>query len=163
MADQWGPEWAQAVATFICFERDAQFPTKELRLPGSVHRPVAIKTWYFEKRAMSGAQWEAHGTGDSDAFGKRWWLWWADIQPEGRQIKGDAVPDVDGSTLDWTRLCKPGPTGVLLALVTLIWWKKMLGGVESDSWTKAVVDVEAALRYSRQEATPNDAPKKKRK
>ncbi|KAF7967885.1 hypothetical protein HWV62_32828 [Athelia sp. TMB] len=163
VADQWGPEWAQAVATFVQCEREAQFTAKEFRLPSSTHRPECIKTWFGQKRPMSGPQWEGHGTGDGAAFGVSWWAWWADIQPDGRQVQGDIVPDTDGSMLDWTRLCKPGPSGILLVMVALVWWKKMLDGAMSDSWTRAVLDVEAAIRHSRLPAPKsNGAPQKKR-
>ncbi|KAF7983599.1 hypothetical protein HWV62_20501 [Athelia sp. TMB] len=166
VADKWGAEWAQLVATFIQFERNAGFTTKEYRLPASSLRPAAFKAWFAMKRPTSGPSWEELGTGDSLAYGKAWWAWWADMQPPSRQIEGDMAPDTDGSALDWTRLCKPGAYGIMLVLVSLMWWKNMLGELVDSSWTRAVLDVEAVLRWSLKPApatsAPKPAPKRKR-
>ncbi|KAF7974194.1 hypothetical protein HWV62_13241 [Athelia sp. TMB] len=162
VADRWGTEWAQLVAAFINFERDAGFSTQELRLPSSDLRPLLIKTWFGFKRVVKGDQWEELGTGDGAAFGASWWAWWTDIQPGGRQVEGDTIYGADGSLLDWKRLCKPGPTGIFLVLITLVWWRKMLGAEDDSSWRIAVRDVRNVLERSRQ-PVPTAAVTKKRK
>lgn len=117
------------------------------------------------KRAVTGPSWENLGTGDALAYGAAWWAWWADMQLSGRQIEGDIAPDTDDSILDWTRLCKPGPFGIILVLISLVWWKNMLNGSENPSWTRAVLDVEAVLSCSLKPAAATSAPvaPKKRK
>ncbi|KAF7973149.1 hypothetical protein HWV62_15923 [Athelia sp. TMB] len=153
VAEQWGSTWAELVATFIQFERDADFTSKKFQLPRSDLRPKCLKVWFDEKRPMVGTQWEEHAVGDGTAFGEEWWTWWTSIQP---------AQTAEGAQ-DWGRLCKPGPTGIFLVLVTLVWWRKMLGDADSPSWANAVTAVDSALKLSRASAAiPKLQTKRKR-
>ena len=162
VADKWGSEWARLVAAFVSFEREAGFNMQELRLPSSELRPPSVKTWYSQKRAMKGNQWEELGTGDGAAFGTSWWAWWTDIQPAGREVGGDTMHGADGSLIDWRRLCKSGPTGIFVVLITLVWWKMKLEAEDDSSWKTAMRDVQNVLERLRQPEPTTAAPKKRK-
>lgn len=105
VSTKWGLDWAQCVVALVELECHAKFTTKQCRLPVSKH-PSRFKTWLGLKRVTSGADWESLGNGDSTEFGVQWWGWWADLKPDDKP------------------LYKPGPTGMLLVLIGLVWWKR---------------------------------------
>ncbi|KAF7969250.1 hypothetical protein HWV62_27834 [Athelia sp. TMB] len=159
-AQQWGDLWCNCVSAFLAFERSRGFSMKSYQLP-TTKRPALIKKWLNLHRPSSGANWDALGNGDGAAYGVAWWAWWVEIQPKGRRSEGEfALARRDAGPLSWRCLSKSGPSGLLLVLVSLLWWKMMVGNAD-DNWREAVVDVTWALHEMK--STPAEPESKKRK
>lgn len=75
------------------------------------------------------------------AFVKNWWLWWTQLQPSWREHDLEGRPILDGIVGGgWGKnLCRPGNNGVLLLLLSLVWWKEAASNV--GGWDLAVHDV----------------------
>ncbi|KZP14612.1 hypothetical protein FIBSPDRAFT_751613 [Athelia psychrophila] len=142
---RWGTHWEHCVTVFLELEQQAGFTLKLYQLPKSPQRPAALAQWVHSKRVTSGPIWDALNIGDASQFTVVWWDWWASIQPAGRAT-GNSISLNKADGLDWTRICKPGPNGLLNVLVALVWWRNMThSGVATQKWGKAVVDVAWAM------------------
>lgn len=77
---------------------------------------------------------------DIDDYASTWWKWWASIQPEWRtsgNLKFRRNPP--GS---WSVLAHPGKNGMLIVIMSLVWWADALADANDDhSWKGAVNDV----------------------
>ena len=143
----WGPLWLQCVAAFVEFEKASGFPEKDTRLPSSAARPIEVKQWFSSSRKTSGTVWVGLGMGDAEDFGRRWWAWWFNIQPQSRthDESGKLSQTLDG--IDLSSLRRAGSSGVHLVLVCLIWWREKLGTAADKDWLKAVADVAFILGH----------------
>lgn len=141
----WGTLWEHCVKVFLDLEQEEGFTVKSHQLPKSAQRPAALAQWIQCKRITSGPVWDAFNVGDGCEFAEIWWEWWRSIQPTGRTTsKSASLNKADG--LDWKRLRKPGPNGLLVVLVALVWWRNMeQSEVVAQRWRKAVEDVTWAM------------------
>lgn len=147
---KWGELWADCVAAFVMFEKNAGFGLHDMRLPSLASRPSQMGEWFKYGRKLSGQVWEGFCKGDADAFGERWGKWWSDLQPEGRHRDGCGVFLKDNVDVNWRCLRKPGGNGVFLILVALVWWREMIDaqGLQpsrTKNWEDSVEDVKWAL------------------
>ncbi|KAF8575380.1 hypothetical protein K439DRAFT_1300968, partial [Ramaria rubella] len=55
---------------------------------------------------------------DTTIYEQQWSLWWATIQPDwrGGHAREHANPR------DWTKLHQGGKSGIVLVMITLMWW-----------------------------------------
>jgi len=97
---RWDKEWADCVNTFLTFEKAAKSTTKDNCLPVVKSRPQELGKWFKIGRKTTGSAWDNFCAGDADDFGKRWKVWWNDIQPETRK-RGE---DVNMDNIDWRAL-----------------------------------------------------------
>ncbi|KAJ7921291.1 hypothetical protein B0H13DRAFT_1604732, partial [Mycena leptocephala] len=77
---------------------------------------------------------------NADTFGKGWWVWWLDINPDWRS---DMRP-LSRGTGSWDCLDLYGQNGFLNVLVTLKWWRDAMS-VPLPNWEEAVNDVKWVL------------------
>lgn len=143
---EWGTPWEHCAAAFLDLEQAAGFEMKSYQLPKSTKRPAALAQWIQSKRVTSGPVWDGLSVGDVSEFAGIWWEWWRAIQPAGRTTsESGSLSRVDG--LDWKRLHKSGPNGLLLVLVVLVFWRNMARGdkVAAGKWGEAVEDVTWAM------------------
>lgn len=139
--NSWGELWTSCFMALAAFERAQGSGCKPGQLPNSNKRPGLIKKWIALHRPMSGPEWDALGSGDGVAYGELWWTWWMQIQPPGRRVEADFVlARRDAGPITWTRLSKSGSNGMFIVLVSLAWWKMMIGDAD-DNWRKAITDV----------------------
>lgn len=105
-------------------------------------RPKELGEWFKIGRKTSGSGWTNLCAGDPDSLGTRWKSWWSNLQPATRKESFGIREERD---LDWSILLKPGPSGIFLVLVALLWWRARLGSnAEADSlliWNDSVEDV----------------------
>jgi hypothetical protein len=123
------------------FEKALGFPEKDMHLLSSAARLIEMKQWFSSSRKTLGTVWVGLGTGDAEDFGRRWWAWWFNIQPQSRTLNesGKLLQTLDG--IDWSSLQKAGGSGVHSVLVCLVWWRQKLDMAVDEDWLKAVTDV----------------------
>ncbi|KAF8122729.1 hypothetical protein K438DRAFT_2004162 [Mycena galopus ATCC 62051] len=136
-----GVEWEFCVEQFIALERARGFPAKEtLAVPqGNAElRPEEIPV--FMRRAR---KWEkdnplilAPGPIEvQGSFAKRWWDWWARVQPEShtlpsRKLMSSRHVDVE----EWEDISQMvGRNGMLLYVGALLWWGEAAASAEEGS------------------------------
>ncbi|KAJ7805262.1 hypothetical protein B0H14DRAFT_2268733, partial [Mycena olivaceomarginata] len=76
-----------------------------------------------------------------EAFGRQFWAWWVDINPEWRTKQ---QPMMRGDSPSWTSLDFHGQNGFLNVMVCLKWWRDVMK-TPSPDWEEAVDDVTWAL------------------
>jgi hypothetical protein len=81
---------------------------------------------------------------NSTEYGKTWWGWWGFLAPAWRAKDEEGRPVIRNEG-DWGALIHPGGNGILVVILALLWWREAENGHVSDSWHKAVVDVEWVL------------------
>ena len=77
-------------------------------------------------------------------FVVKWHKWWSQLQPSSRRdyiSDGLLEPSV---SMDWTRMQKWGKDGMIIVLMSLVWWG-MASSTDAE-WLKAVQDVSKVLR-----------------
>ena len=65
------------------------------------------------------------------------------MQPSWRPVAADGWPVRSGNG-DWDGLLKPGKTGFILVLMSLLWWRKA-PGASLAAWEEAIGDVHWVL------------------
>lgn len=79
----------------------------------------------------SGRKYENQLITDINVFEKKWWAWWYEIQPAARQLRGGqgALQGPNSTALkrpsevqDWKKLHKTGTNGLILVILSLVWW-----------------------------------------
>lgn len=75
-------------------------------------------------------------------YAASWWMWWTGIQPDWR-IPGEdgARPSTDVEPGPWDDLERPGTNGMLVILLSLMWWREIATEATIHDWTEAVRDV----------------------
>jgi hypothetical protein len=139
----WGPLWLQCVSAFVKFEKASGFPEKDTHLPSSAARPIEVKQWFSSSCQTSGTVWVGLGMGDAKDFGRRWWVWWFDIQLKSRTLdkSGKLLQTLDG--IDWSSLQKAGSSGVHLVLVCLVWWRQKMGMAADEGCCRCGIHIGA--------------------
>ena len=130
----WGIEWLACVREFVLFQQAAGFPDGGASYPPATDvRPPEIGAWMKNRRP-----WRDVEIKDVEKFARQWRAWWNTLQPKSRS--GEAEPTVD---MDWSQLQKPGKNGILLIMMSLVWWGKASN--RDEGWSKAISDVSAVL------------------
>ncbi len=134
----WGALWEHCVATFVEIERFAQFQPRGTLQKPTDGRPSEVAAWM--KRARKLADYPIENV---DSFGDAWLSWWRNNQPDSD------LNEATSSTVDWTVLYVTGPNGIRLFLLTLAWWRSVLGDKEEGraQWLDALSQVQVALDF----------------
>lgn len=105
--------------------------------------PDQIKWWIARKRSYD----LLPSIPDIHQFGKAWLQWWAALQPPWRKpIGGSALPPAVYTSGDdnWGSLRVSGKNGVIILLISLVWWGRAGGSLTQD-WKLAVSDLKRCL------------------
>jgi hypothetical protein len=82
-----------------------------------------------------------------DDFSTDWWQWWEILQPEWRGDGPDFSRDIPEDA-SWTEICKGGPNGFFIILLSIAWWgvavQDQSSGIQGD-WYDAYEDVSWVL------------------
>ncbi len=100
----------------------------EGRLP-KPHRPDQVEQWTKCARKL---EWDPK-IADLAAYKMTWYKWYASLMPASRQtpekwpLARDIRPDET-----WPILMQSGPNGLTIIMITLYWWSRAAGGLDSD-------------------------------
>ncbi|TFK77909.1 hypothetical protein K466DRAFT_439041, partial [Polyporus arcularius HHB13444] len=75
-----------------------------------------------------------------DKYAASWWTWWTSLQPEWCAMDSNNWPVMCGEG-PWDALVQPGQNGMLLVLVSLVWWHGILTDESCREWDAAVREV----------------------
>lgn len=104
----------------------------------TILRPNELLQWINRDRP-----WEHIEIGKPSEFGVRWCAWWESLQPDERSNMATEVLLEPNMDMNWWTVQKPGKNGLLLAMVSLVWWG--WAGRQSKKWKLAVRDVGAVI------------------
>ncbi|RDX40784.1 hypothetical protein OH76DRAFT_1365665, partial [Lentinus brumalis] len=133
-----GPHFARAVGWWATLERSYKWQSSRSGL-GTHGRPPAIRHWLqinrrdYHKRPP---------IDNEEEFSKSWWVWWTSLQPEWRQLDARGRPVMNDTVADdWEPLTRPGLNGLLIVLLSLLWWKEIATQATEPDWDQAARDV----------------------
>lgn len=81
---------------------------------------------------------------DVAEFERMFKVWWSSLQPVSH-VKNRCLL-LATKEINWRKVNKAGPGGLVLVLLTLTWWKVACGGTSSIKWELVVEDVAAVLQ-----------------
>lgn len=114
---------------------------------GTDHRPPEVHHWLrVQRRNLH----KPPNINDEHRYGASWWQWWASLQPDWRPRDEDGRPILGGSG-DWEVLTRPGRNGLLIVLLSLVWWHDAAESTRSE-WEAAVKDVSWVVACMAQQA-----------
>jgi len=135
----WGILWLLCLQAFVDFQQRAGFPDGGPSFPPSTSvRPREISVWM-----KNGRRWTDVDLDDTERFGKQWWDWWHSLQPKSRIRRYQSRSTSPTLEMDWSGLQKPGKNGILLVMISLVWWGS--ASSRDESWLAAIVDVTEVL------------------
>ncbi|KAI9070334.1 hypothetical protein FKP32DRAFT_1558137, partial [Trametes sanguinea] len=133
---QLGSDFTHALEWWAVLERGYNFDTSTRGLP-SKYRPPQVANWMrINWRELE----KPPHIPDMDQYRESWWLWWSGIQPAWRTKDSAGHPEIGGNG-DWDCLEKPGKNGILIVLLSLVWWKQQSPAASVGDWEAAVRDV----------------------
>ncbi|KAI0716930.1 hypothetical protein C8Q76DRAFT_616890, partial [Earliella scabrosa] len=130
-----GAQFDRALALWTELERMYrwQTPTKSL---GAKNRPEAIGRWLrVDRRVLA----KTPNMPNEAEYADMWWSWWGGLQP-GWRIRGPSGRPCTGGEGPWDELSVPGKNGMLIVLLSLLWWHGIMSETRGD-WEAAVRDV----------------------
>lgn len=130
---RFGADWLDCVAEWAELQggvfTGANLPTY------AAIRPQEIGFWLKSCRP-----WKEVPIKDAAYFSASWDKWWSAILPVSRA-------SLNSNEADWRRLDKMGKNGLVLVMVSLVWWGECTQG--NTSWLTAVREVTQVLRKVR--------------
>ncbi|KAL1715563.1 hypothetical protein EV715DRAFT_294021 [Schizophyllum commune] len=151
---RWGFAFADALDSFIAFERALGFPDKNGGRPVFVAglRPPVYTEWLQARRPYD----RIMSIGDVALFRQAWWKWWAVMQPSTRTSASGELLALEAlyvnplhlDQMNGMHLCC-GKDGLIQFLVALLWWGDAVNGMAGQSvhvteqwvdWETAVLD-----------------------
>ncbi|KAK6996614.1 hypothetical protein R3P38DRAFT_3221658 [Favolaschia claudopus] len=130
---EWGTGWAALLAVWWVREARVGFVGTTKGHPAK-KRPKEVGDWVGRARN------HVPKIVNPDAFGKTWWEWWIDINPEWRGTDRRLKRGGEDEEGRWDCLDLYGQNGFLNVLITLKWWRDALEEISPD-WEEAVDDV----------------------
>lgn len=127
---RFGAEWVDCVAEWAELQ-GGTFSGGNLPAYAS-SRPQEIGSWLKGCRP-----WKEVLIEDEARFSASWFIWWSSILPVTRA-------DINSSEADWRRLDRMGKCGIVLVMVSLVWWGECTRG--NSSWLQAVKEVTQVLQ-----------------
>ena len=119
---------------------------------GTTNRPAAIGNWFrIDRRKLT----KSPEMPPEEEYAESWWKWWTGIQPDWRIRDEDgARPSTDGEPGPWDDLERPGNNGMLVILLSLMWWHEIATEATFNDWTEAIRDVVWVLALMVAETKP---------
>lgn len=77
---------------------------------------------------------------DENQYATQWRNWWEALQPDWRTFDEDGRLEQVGSG-EWGALDHPGKNGVLMVLLSLMWWQDIATSQTLHDWNHAARDV----------------------
>ncbi|TFK85716.1 hypothetical protein K466DRAFT_438882, partial [Polyporus arcularius HHB13444] len=133
----YGPMFKRAVQWWTVLERAYGLESAKKGL-GTAGRPEEVGNWMrLDRRKLQ----KIPAMKCTKTYVEGWWSWWTQLQPSWRQHDLEGHPILDGTIAGaWGKdLCRPGNNGVLLLLLSLVWWKEAASDI--GRWDLAVHDV----------------------
>ena len=110
-----------------------------------MHRPDVVRAWLRGGRKFNAPP----VINNLPSYTKAWWAWWAQLQPDSRKESvGNRTPVHDSlpSGENWAQTYVGGPNGMLIVVLTLMWWSgKLEGKTDNKELIVAVNDVKWVL------------------
>ncbi|KAI0692694.1 hypothetical protein C8T65DRAFT_586407 [Cerioporus squamosus] len=100
-------------------------------------RPTAIANWMRLDRRVHA---KIPKLPPVEEYAASWWAWWLSLQPEWRAMDSAGRPLRSGEG-PWDDLVQPGQNGMLLVLLSLVWWHGLVSESSRGDWDAAVRDV----------------------
>ncbi|KAI1782807.1 hypothetical protein LXA43DRAFT_846143, partial [Ganoderma leucocontextum] len=127
-------EWWTVVEGGYKFKTSVSFQTSGL---SAEHRPEEVGIWLqiLRRNLM-----KSPAIKNEEKYVQAWWGWWGRLQPEWRQRNEGGRP-CPGGEGPWDALKKPGQNGMLMVLLSLVWWKEIATDATASEWLAAVRDV----------------------
>ncbi|CDO70036.1 hypothetical protein BN946_scf184551.g4 [Trametes cinnabarina] len=133
---QLGKDFMRAVEWWTVLERAHGLETSSRGL-GTTHHPPEVHHWLRVQRCVLD---KPLVIDDEAAYCLSWWKWWAGVQPDWHERNVNGRP-VTGGTGDWDALDVPGRNGMLIVLLSLVWWRAAASSETLNDWNMAVMDI----------------------
>ncbi|KAH9846594.1 hypothetical protein C2E23DRAFT_872276 [Lenzites betulinus] len=140
----YGHAFMRVVEWWVVLEHSYKWATSTKGL-GTEHRPPEVAHWL---RVLRRRLDRSPTIEDDAAYAAQWWNWWTQLQPEWRQLDADGRP-VIGEDGDWDSLKSPGKNGVLIVLLSLVWWREVATEQTVRLWAAALADVGWRCKFCR--------------
>ncbi len=135
-AQSYGNEFAHAIRLWTELERSYGWETSVKGLSAK-ERPAAVGEWL---RLCRRVHEKVPKLPTVDEYATSWWTWWVGLQPDWRATDGDDRPLMSGEG-PWDDLVQPGQNGMLLVLISLVWWHGIMTDASRSAWEAAVREV----------------------
>ncbi|KAI9066135.1 hypothetical protein FKP32DRAFT_1566488 [Trametes sanguinea] len=132
----YGRRFMRAVELWTVLERSYGWQSSTRGL-STVHRPPQIGLWL---RVLRRSLQRSPEINDEQEYVRMWRLWWAGLQPEWRPLDDYGWPMIGGIG-EWDVLTSPGKNGILIVLLSLVWWREVATEASWVQWDAAVEDV----------------------
>jgi hypothetical protein len=130
------------------------------------NRPEQVHSWLARKRDFGSPPDICSIT----RYGRSWLDWWSELQPSWRKPSspGTLPPSIYSSSEgDLSSLKVSGKNGMLLVLVSFVWWGR--GGAPSSQWTQLATDLRRcmermsgmAIKRTREPSTEDSSSQKR--
>ncbi|KAH9845987.1 hypothetical protein C2E23DRAFT_745137 [Lenzites betulinus] len=133
---EYGQMFMRVAEWWVILEHTYKWETSTKGL-GTEQRPAEVAHWLRVLRRRFD---RSPAIKDDVAYATQWWKWWTQLQPEWRQVDADGRAVIGGEG-DWDVLKSPGKNGVLIVLLSLVWWREVATEHTVHLWTSAVADV----------------------
>ncbi|KAH9900717.1 hypothetical protein C8Q73DRAFT_637162 [Cubamyces lactineus] len=135
-AKQFGPDFMRVVEWWTIIERNYKWKTSPKGL-STEHRPGEVGHWL---RVLRRNLQRPLPISNVKGYGESWWKWWSALQPSWRICNERGRP-VPGGIGDWGALVAPGKNGLLIVLLSLVWWRDAESNSTLEDWLAGVADV----------------------
>ncbi|KAI0653759.1 hypothetical protein C8Q70DRAFT_888267, partial [Cubamyces menziesii] len=132
----YGGYFKRAVDWWIVFERSHGWVTSTKGLPTD-NRPAEVANWLrIDRRNLN----KLPAIANEEQYAVQWQQWWRTLQPDWRSVDNEDRLEQIGEG-DWGHLDHPGKNGVLMALLSLMWWRDIATSKTLTDWYHAAKDL----------------------
>lgn len=134
----WGQRWLELIAVYVEIERRGDAKSQVWLPKATENRPPEVAQWMKCARRLQDVDIK-----DLDAFAQHWWAWWRVNQPATRQLE-ETSPEAAVPDAAWSQLAVTGPSGIVLFLVTSVWWGAAISEASAQhqqAWLDAIEDM----------------------
>ncbi|KAI9063908.1 hypothetical protein FKP32DRAFT_1571013 [Trametes sanguinea] len=131
-----GPIMLQALEWWTVLERCYGWESSTKGLD-TAYRPPQVAVWL---RILRRNIKRSPDINDEQEYAKMWQQWWVALQPPWRELDENGWPAQVGDG-EWECLVSPGKNGLLIVLLSLVWWHEVATDQTLSLWTTAISDV----------------------
>ncbi|KAJ7719395.1 hypothetical protein B0H16DRAFT_1474976 [Mycena metata] len=159
-AEDLGPEFNDILVDWIRLESAYGYRTSSRALPAA-KRPSELGAWLQAGRGRRGGPWKLGAEFPNEfnetaaAFGEKWRVWWASLQPtwrgadlENAQWARQKISPYVRPNSSWKGLIMPGANGLFIPLLGVYWWARearKIGMDMSEELEEAMTDLRWVL------------------